>query len=354
MRFYITLIFSILMTGLVMAQSSEPVTFQQTTHVFGDIRQDEGPFLHDFLFINSGADTISISDVKASCGCTTPYWTNTPIAPGDSGRVQAKYSADRLGTFHKTLNVAFTGAQSVTLHIQGKVIPGKRAPEEELQAIIGNLHMKYRSVNMGKVLMLDSATVKEFPLYNSSSQPLRVDSLHAPAHVSVEIPELPAKGGGSMLIGYNGGRKGDLGFHSENITLYTNDSVDAVKSINLYATVAEYFPPMSEEEVKEAPRLKLDSRVHDFDKIEPDSTYTTTFALVNAGQSTLEIRKVAGNCTCISAEISKTTITPGREAEVTVTFDTTDRRGNQQKTVTIYSNDPMGPEQRVVVKGYVN
>ena len=144
MRFFIVLIFSLLYSGLTTAQSTGAVTFQQQTHNFGEIRQDEGPFLHDFLFVNAGNDTLSISDVKASCGCTTPYWTNTPIAPGDSGRVQAKYSADRLGTFHKTLNVAFTGSSSVTLHIEGKVMPGKRAPEEELPTAMGNLHMKYR------------------------------------------------------------------------------------------------------------------------------------------------------------------------------------------------------------------
>ena len=206
---------------------------------------------------------------------------------------------------------------------------------------------------MGIVLMIDSATVREFRLYNHSSEPLKIDSIQAPAHVSVDISELPGKAEGTMRVGYNGGQKNDLGFHSENITLFTNDSIEAVKSINLYATVAEYFPPMTEEEVKEAPRLNLNNRVHDFDKIVTDSSYTATFTFVNAGQSTLEIRKVSGNCACIVADISKTNIKPGREAEVTVTFDTTDRRGNQQKTVTIYSNDPMGPEQRVVVKGYV-
>lgn len=356
MRAVVILLFFTCIQLNALAQEQEALRFAEDTFDFGSIRQDEAPFIHDFTFVNNTSDTIQIADVQTSCGCTTPFWTATPVAPGDSGRVQAKYSADRMGTFHKTLSVSFTGVPSITLAIQGKVLPGYQSPVEELPTAIGHLHMKYRSVNVGKVKMIDSATTRSFDLYNSWDQPLRVDSIRAPQHVQASVvpAEIAPDTKAQLIIAYDAKLAGDLGFHSENITLYTSDSLDAVKSMNLYATVAEYFPPMSEEELKKAPKLTLQKRMKDLDKIRTDSSYTAVFTLTNTGRSPLEIRKVAGNCGCISAEISRSTVKPGKTAEVTVVFDTANRKGNQQKTVTIYSNDPMSPEQRLTVKGYIS
>lgn len=37
---------------------------------------------YEFKFTNTGKEPLIISNVQASCGCTTPKWSNEPIAPG--------------------------------------------------------------------------------------------------------------------------------------------------------------------------------------------------------------------------------------------------------------------------------
>ena len=47
-----------------------------------------------------------ISNVQASCGCTTPKWTNEPVAPGKTGVITASYnSSGRPGPFTKSITV---------------------------------------------------------------------------------------------------------------------------------------------------------------------------------------------------------------------------------------------------------
>jgi hypothetical protein len=356
MRILLFNFFLLVLLSSATAQLSEPVQFDVRTFDFGSVREDQGPFEHSFTFTNNTADSIRISDVKASCGCTVPSWSNDVIAPGSTGFVQARYNADRIGTFSKNLQVNFDGAvPPVTLYLQGNVLPAPRSPEEELPTLLGNLHMKYRSVNLGKVLTTDEPAEKTFDLYNGSDVPMHIDSLWQPNHISAsfEPDTLAAKSSGQLKIVYHAKQLGDLGFQSENITLFTNDTEEPVKQISVYTTIAEYFPPMTDEELKKAAHLKINGPVFDFDRIERDSVYSTKFTITNTGQSDLQVRQVEGNCACINASIDKTTIKSGKEATITVSFDTKGRLGNQQKSVTVYTNDPISPAQRITIKAYV-
>ncbi len=156
-----------------------------------------------------------------------------------------------------------------------------------------------------------------------------------------------------MVVIYDARSKNDLGFSSDNLTFYTNEPEGAQrKSVNLYATIEEYFPPMTSEDLKVAPHLAIKEPMHDFDEIKPDVTVSTTFTLINSGQSTLKIRQVKGNCDCITAKSDRMSLDPGETATVTVTFNSTGRLGNQ-KSVTIYTNDPMAPAQRLTVRARV-
>ncbi|HRW21492.1 MAG TPA: DUF1573 domain-containing protein, partial [Bacteroidales bacterium] len=47
-----------------------------------------------------------ISNVKASCGCTTPKWSKEPIKPGQKGTIEVVFdSAGRSGEQAKTVKV---------------------------------------------------------------------------------------------------------------------------------------------------------------------------------------------------------------------------------------------------------
>jgi hypothetical protein len=97
------------------------VKWSDTTHDFGDITQGS-PVTHRFTFTNSTKDMVIITNVKPSCGCTAANFTKTPIKPGETAFVEAKYDANAVGQFTKTVNVQFgDDMQQKTLTIRGKV-----------------------------------------------------------------------------------------------------------------------------------------------------------------------------------------------------------------------------------------
>jgi hypothetical protein len=112
-------------------QADTTVRFAERIHDFGDIVQNAGPQTHAFTFTNTGAEAITIQNVSASCGCTTPGWTKEPVAPGQTGEVLATYNPSAAQPFDKTLTVYTSGSPAqIVLHIKGRVVaPPPPAPE---------------------------------------------------------------------------------------------------------------------------------------------------------------------------------------------------------------------------------
>jgi|GEM_PF-276066 len=111
----------------VKEQKPTGLTFKEESHNFGDIEKGK-PATHEFTFKNTSDQTILITNVKASCGCTTPSWTKTPIKPGESGNVTATYNAAHPGAFTKTVTVTTNDTdQNKILSIKGKVV-GEETP----------------------------------------------------------------------------------------------------------------------------------------------------------------------------------------------------------------------------------
>jgi hypothetical protein len=61
---------------------------------------------HTFTFKNTGNQPLLISEVRVTCGCTTPDWTKMPVAPGQTGFITAQFnSTGRSGQNHKVITV---------------------------------------------------------------------------------------------------------------------------------------------------------------------------------------------------------------------------------------------------------
>lgn len=90
----------------------------------------EGPAAeYEFTFTNKGKEPIIISQVHASCGCTTPSWPKEPILPGKSAAIKASYATSgRPGPFTKNITV-LSNAGSKILTIKGNV---EKAPESSV------------------------------------------------------------------------------------------------------------------------------------------------------------------------------------------------------------------------------
>lgn len=99
----------------------DSIVFASTTHDYGTIVQtSDGSCL--FSFTNKGKAPIVLNDVKASCGCTVPEWTRTPVAPGEKGSIKVTYNTNNVGAFTKSITVNSNAVNSpLVLIIKGNV-----------------------------------------------------------------------------------------------------------------------------------------------------------------------------------------------------------------------------------------
>ncbi|WP_373520268.1 DUF1573 domain-containing protein [Aquiflexum sp.] len=98
--------------------------FKEMEYDFGTI--DEGKVVeHLFNFTNNGQAPLVISNITASCGCTSPDWTKTPIKPGDEGFVKVVFnSTAKTGTQAPTVTIQANTSPNVTrLRLKGNVTP---------------------------------------------------------------------------------------------------------------------------------------------------------------------------------------------------------------------------------------
>jgi hypothetical protein len=108
--------------------------FKFTEHNFGEL--PEGPKASvDFVFTNTGNKPLILTDVKASCGCTTPDWPKEPILPGQTSKIKVEYNTQgRPGEFTKSITITsnIDDGQPRMIYIKGKVIPSSTSPTHDM------------------------------------------------------------------------------------------------------------------------------------------------------------------------------------------------------------------------------
>lgn len=98
------------------------ITWKEDSHNFGDIEKGK-PVSHEFAFKNTTKNTVLITNVKASCGCTATNYTKTPVKPGESATVTATFNAANPGSFSKNVTVTTNDSDvNKILTIKGKVL----------------------------------------------------------------------------------------------------------------------------------------------------------------------------------------------------------------------------------------
>ncbi|WP_144604560.1 DUF1573 domain-containing protein [Algoriphagus algorifonticola] len=114
-------------------QTADPSTlgafeFSEMEYNFGTIKEGE-VIEHIFNFTNNGQAPLVISNITASCGCTSPDWTKTPVNPGEKGFVKVVFnSTAKSGAQAPTVTIQANTNPTVTrLQMKGTVTPGAGA-----------------------------------------------------------------------------------------------------------------------------------------------------------------------------------------------------------------------------------
>ncbi len=102
---------------------------------------------------------------------------------------------------------------------------------------------------------------------------------------------------------------------------------------------AQSQAPENEAEHGDFPKFRFDKVEHDFGKMTPGTVVKETFYFQNVGDVPLIITNARASCGCTLPEYPKNTpIAPAEKGEITVEFNSTGKIGQQNKTVTLFSN----------------
>ena len=92
------------LAGSFALASAQTISFDKTTYDYGKVKV--GADGHRFFtFKNTGDKPLIISRVQASCGCTTPEWSQDPIMPGKTAQLKVGYNTTLVGPFSKIIEV---------------------------------------------------------------------------------------------------------------------------------------------------------------------------------------------------------------------------------------------------------
>ena len=91
-------------------------------HDFGDIEQNK-PVTHFFKFKNISGEPFIIDNVRTTCGCTAPDWSNEPVEADSTNQIKIEFNAAKTGYFRKKIRVFFSNQRKAEmLHIEGYVL----------------------------------------------------------------------------------------------------------------------------------------------------------------------------------------------------------------------------------------
>lgn len=112
--------------GFAAFASAQTITFDRTTWDYGKIKPGSDGHRY-FTVKNTGDKPLIISKVQASCGCTTPEWSQDPILPGKTAQIKVGYNTNIVDPngFNKIIEVYSNDPQNSrsVISIKGTVDP---------------------------------------------------------------------------------------------------------------------------------------------------------------------------------------------------------------------------------------
>jgi len=355
-----TLLFVLIYCSALFGQAQNigaAIMFDKTIHDFGDIKEANGSVGCNFEFTNNGTSELIIQDVLTSCGCTTPEWTQPPVNPGEKGFVRAVFDPQkRPGAFHKSLTIiSNVNAQHIDIIIQGNVIPIDRTIEEQYPIEMGGIRVKYSIISF-EIITNEKPVSKSISLYNDMNKSLSFDDeIKAPGHIKVKFPlkPIPPKSIGTIEVIYDPREIELLGYKSDFIEFETNEWFNSIKKFRVIASIEEYFPMLTAEQLAMAPKLKIENPFFNFGKIKQGESVSNDFVITNTGKEELNIRMTRASCGCTVSRPEKNNLKPGESSVINVTFHSKGKRGDQSEFLLVFSNDPSNPKQKITIKSWV-
>jgi len=170
---------------------------------------------------------------------------------------------------------------------------------------------------------------------------VKISFIDLPAHIKTEITPATIKQGekASIKVTYDAARKNDWGFVTDRISMILTDNKTRDYKMTVTGTIEEDFSRWTAAQLQNAPAISLDRQVIEAGKIKKGEKKTYQVKLNNNGKSKLLIRKIESGNPLITVDAPKE-INAGASANLTITYDTAGQSGEQNKSITVITNDP--------------
>ncbi len=339
------------------AQEKPTIQFQSKVFDYGLIKEENGPQKGVFTFTNIGNDTLLIISVRPSCGCTASDYTKDPVLPGGSGKIEATYNPQgRPGEFNKAITVTTNDPdnQSVVLTIKGNVQAKPKSKADNYPNKIGNLYFKTNHLAFQDIKDNEVKT-DTFKMFNNSGKVMNIKFNELPAFLTVQIKDavLQPEMESYIVVTFNAKQRADYGYVFDKFFLTTDDADQPEKLLYVSANILQDFSWMTEKDKKKAPHILFESESFDFGTIKEGNNVEYSFKFTNTGKSMLKILKTKASCGCTATDPVKTELKKGESSEIKIVFNTSGRKGNQHKTITVITNDPDKPVIVLHVQGNI-
>ena len=330
------------------------IEFDQTTHDFGKINEADGRVTTIFTFQNTGMTPLVLSEVRASCGCTTPKWTREPVEPGQQGTITVTYNpSGRPGNFNKTITVTSNADPATTrLYIKGEVIPKSAKPVDNYPVKMGSFGLKANTIDMGAVKKGETAT-KTIGYSNTTNDTLYVrclpaaDYINAVINIEKQETAVAPKSKGEMNVLFFGDRCKQYGPVETTFYVVVNGDENVANAVTVTANIQEDFSQMTEAELAAAPIADISKEIN-LGTFAQNKRNRTQFHVANAGQSPLMIRRIVSNDARLGFTPAKS-IKSGKKGANRIEMQPMEK-GNYTTEITVITNDPKNAVHTITLR----
>lgn len=350
----IFLLSALLLSITLMGQ--EPViTFEKTTHDFGKINESDGRVTTVFEFTNEGMVPLVLTNVRASCGCTTPKWTHEPIEPGQKGNITVTYNpSGRPGRFQKTVTITSNATEpTLRIYIKGEVIPKTTNPSDQYPITMGVLKLKKQVHNFGSLTKGTKKTIA-IEYANTTNTPIHVGCMTNKMDTHIKplatLKEIQPGEKGMLQITLETAECRQYGPMVSKVYVVVNGKEEWTDeyAISLRADIKQDFSQLTVDQRQQAPIIEVGSVVN-MGTVKVGKKLQSKVVVNNLGISPMTIHRVVSTDASLYTYPPKAPVKSGKKGEIKLEV-TGDKVGRYSRMITIISDDPSQPVKNISVE----
>ena len=355
---YIYSIVAAIFMGISVAGAQSHLTFDETGHSFGTIREDGGKVSYSFHYSNTGSEPIVILSATTTCGCTVAAYDRKPIMAGQKGEISITFDPmDRPGAFSKEIRV-FTSEKTdpIKLSVSGDVIARQKSIDELYPVFVGDglrldeNFLAFSYVEHGKTTR---STIKYVNTSDKSLR-LRLEPEKSSGLLNLEYPAaIPPGARGEITVTYAPSAASRVyGTLHDLLRVYVNDR----KSDTLISATGISVDNRDRQDDKYVPKAELTKNIVKFGAVKyGEGESSGSFGITNTGNAPLNIRAIE-----ISEPEIEVTVHGGEKIAAGKTLTAgvrlkhpTDHYGPFIGRVRIITDDPFRPMREIKVTAII-